>query len=226
MKVIRFFLRYWAAIGGLLFVVLAFMLGLIADTIPMLQRLMILLFMSLLFHQFEEYIFPGGFPAACNKALFGENKELNIYPLNEASAFTVNVICAYPLYIAAIFCYQYLWFDIFIAYFSMAQVLMHCLKMNISLRSWYCPGAFSALLVMLPLGVYTLWYISNNHIVPAYCWWAPIVAFPFVSLLTIMLPIQLFKRRDSKFAFAPYQEEEFAVRNGIASLFRNNKSGK
>ena len=53
MKVFRFFLRYWAAIGGLIFVGLAFLVGIQGHQIPTLQRYMILMYMALLFHQFE-----------------------------------------------------------------------------------------------------------------------------------------------------------------------------
>ncbi len=220
MKAFRFYRRYWAAIGGLIFVGLAFMLGILGDTIPTMQRLMILLYMSLLFHQFEEYIFPGGFAVANNIALFGEKKDINKYPLNEMSALIVNVACAYPLYIVGIFCYELLWYDIFIAYFTMVQVLMHCLKINISLRAWYSPGCLSALFVMLPLGIYTLWHMATHIAVPSYCWWAPIIAFPFVAFTTILLPILLFKRRDTPYAFAKHQAEDFAIKGGIATLFR------
>lgn len=61
MKLFRFYSRYWAAIGGLVFVGLAFVLGIMGDQIPTLQRLTVLLFMALLFHQFEEYVFPEAF---------------------------------------------------------------------------------------------------------------------------------------------------------------------
>ena len=80
MKAFRFYCRYWPAIGGLIFVGLAFMLGIMGSQIPTLQRLMVLLYMALLFHQFEEYIFPGGFPAAANRALFGEKQDIATYP--------------------------------------------------------------------------------------------------------------------------------------------------
>lgn len=223
MKPFRFFTRYWAAIGGVLFVGLAFFVGIWGSWLPTMQRYMVLFFMALLFHQFEEYVFPGGFPAAANKGLFGEKENLNVYPLNELSAVTVNVFCVYPLYIVGIFCYQWIWYDIFIAYFTMAQVLMHCFKMNSSLKSWYCPGCFSALFVMLPLGIYFLVQLAATETFPSYCWWAPICAFPVVAFLTILLPIISFRRKDTPYAFAKYQDDEFEVRHGIASLFRKEK---
>lgn len=222
MKTFAFYRRYWAAVGGLLFVFLAFGLGIWGDQIPMLQRLAILLYMSLLFHQFEEYVFPGGFPIANNIALFGEKQDVTKYPLNEMSALTVNVFCAYPLYIVGIFLYKYQWYDIFLAYFSMAQVMMHCVKMNRALRSWYCPGCLSALLVMLPTGIYTLWFIATNYDIPHYYWWTPILSFPVVAALTILLPIVTFRSRNTPYAFPQCQADEFAVKHGIASLFRKD----
>lgn len=220
MKALQFYSRYWAAIGGLVFVGLAFLLGIQGDSIPLLQRLSIMLYMSLLFHQFEEYIFPGGFPVANNTALFGEKKEPHLYPLNQLSALTVNVLCAYPLYIIGIVVYEHLWYVVFLSYFTMLQVLMHCLKINISLRSWYSPGCLSALFVMLPIGSYTLWYLANNYNMPHYYWWAPALSFPVIAVVTILLPIVIFRSRDTKFGFAQHEADDFAVKHGIATLWR------
>lgn len=223
MKAFKFYRRYWAAIGGGLFVALAFFIGLWGQNLPDLQRFMVLMFMALLFHQFEEYIFPGGFPAAANIGLFGEKQDYGKYPLNEMSALTVNVFCAYPIYIAGIFCYQWIWYDIFIAYFTMAQFFMHCFKLNLVLKSWYSPGCLSACTVMPIMGVWFLVYLAGNYTFPSYYWWAPICVFPVVAFLTILLPILSFRRRDTPYGFASHQADEFAVRHGIASLFRNTK---
>ena len=220
MKIFRFYCRYWAAIGGLVFLALAFIVGLMPNSIPTTQRLMVLLYMALLFHQFEEYVFPGGFPAALNRGLFGETKESNRYPLNELSATIVNTFLAYTLYLVGIFCHDCLWLGIFIAYFTMSQVLMHCLKLNISLKAWYSPGCLSALFVMLPMGAYYLWYVATHFAVPHYYWWGPIAAFPVVSAVMILLPILTCRSRNTSFGFARHQADEFDVRHGIASLFR------
>ena len=220
MKVFRFYCRYWSAIGGLLFVLLAVFVGLTPDLVPITQQLTILLFLALLFHQFEEYVFPGGFPAAANRGLFGEKEDVARFPLNELSATIVNTFLAYTIYIVGIFCHNCLWLGIFIAYFTMAQVLMHCLKLNISLKAWYSPGCLSSLFIMLPMGVYYLWYVATHFIVPHYYWWGPIVAFPFASVVMILLPILTCRSRNTTFGFARYQAEEFDVKHGIATLWR------
>ena len=92
MHAVKFYRRYWAAIGGLIFVALAFFVGLFGHQVPALQRFMVLMYMALNFHQFEEYIFPGGFPAAANIGLFGEKDNVDKYPLNEMSALRLCAV--------------------------------------------------------------------------------------------------------------------------------------
>lgn len=58
---IRSYIRYWPVVGGIIFALMAITLGIFADSIPALQRLMILFFMILTLHEFEEYVYPGGF---------------------------------------------------------------------------------------------------------------------------------------------------------------------
>ena len=100
MHAFKFYRRYWAAIGGLIFVALAFFVG-----------------------------------------LLGEKDNVDKYPLNEMSALLVNVFCA----------------------------------------------------------------------------------FPVVAFSTILLPILSCRRKDTPYAFAKHQDDEFEVRHGIASLFRKEK---
>ncbi len=54
-------MRYWPVVCGIIFVALALTLGILADSVPALQRLLILFFMILTLHEFEEYVYPGGF---------------------------------------------------------------------------------------------------------------------------------------------------------------------
>lgn len=90
MHAFKFYRRYWAAIGGLIFVALAFFVGLSGHQVPALQRFMVLMYMALLFHQFEEYIFPGGFPAAANIGLFGEKDTPYGFAQYQADEFEVR----------------------------------------------------------------------------------------------------------------------------------------
>ena len=64
----KFYRRNWYYIGGILFVALSFLMGFWGSNISPIQLILIYSFMALLVHQFEEYAWPGGFPAVMNIA--------------------------------------------------------------------------------------------------------------------------------------------------------------
>ena len=217
---LRSYMRYWPAVGGVIFAIIAILLGIFGDILAPTQRLMSVFFMLLLLHEFEEYVLPGGFPAAMNIGLMGEKKDFVKFPLNELSAFIVNVILAYPLYICGIFFHEVMWLGIFIAYFTMLQVIIHCIVINIKLHTWYSPGCASALFAMVPFGTYYLYYIAEHFDFPSYYWWVPLVAFPLVGIVMILSPILIFKDRDTGYSFADHEATSFSIKNGIARLRR------
>ena len=217
---LRSYMRYWPAVGGIIFAVVAILMGTFGEFLAPTQRLMSVFFMLLLLHEFEEYVLPGGFPAAMNIGLMGEKRDFGKYPLNELSAFIVNVVLAYPLYICGIIFHDVLWFGIFIAYFTILQVIIHCIVINRKLHTWYSPGCASALFAMVPFGAYYLYYIAKHFDFPTYYWWAPLVVFPLVAVVMILSPVLIFKNRDTRYSFADYESTAFSVKNGIARLRR------
>lgn len=155
-----------------------------------------------------------------NIGLMGEKKDFGKYPLNELSAFIVNVVLAYPLYICGFIFHDVLWLGIFIAYFTMAQVFMHCIVINRKLHTWYSPGCASALFAMVPFGIYYLCYIAEHFDFPTYYWWTPLAVFPLVAVVMILSPVLICKNRNTCYGFAEYEATTFSIKNGIAKLRR------
>lgn len=91
----NFIRRNWYYIGGVLFVALAVVLTIIWNDISILRRLMLMSFMALLVHQFEEYVWPGGFPSIMNIAWQPDQGQPDRCPLNRNGALFVNVGVAY-----------------------------------------------------------------------------------------------------------------------------------
>lgn len=98
----KFYSRNWYYIGGILFVIMSFVMGFFGDGVSQIEKILIFSFMSLLVHQFEEYGLPGGFPAFFNVIMNGEKEAPDRYPQNSQLAMVVNVVLAYPFYMAAI----------------------------------------------------------------------------------------------------------------------------
>lgn len=85
------------------------------------QKLLIANFLALIVHQFEEYRFPGGFPAVMNIAVQSSDAP-DRYPLNAYSGMITNVIATYGLYLPVIFCPDVVWLGLTSVLFGFAQV--------------------------------------------------------------------------------------------------------
>jgi len=115
-------------------------------------------------HQFEEYIYPGGFAAFFNHKLLGSRK--NDWPLTKTFSFWINIpiiFVAFPL--SAIMAGSLgLGWGIWTVYFSILNALSH---VGMFFRFGYNPGFAVSLLLNIPVGVFTLYtFFSNGVLTP------------------------------------------------------------
>ncbi len=206
------FLRnHWYYVGGILFVGLAFFVGFFGSEIDPLRKILLLSFMALLVHQFEEYALPGGFPPIMNVAFAGEKEAPNRFPLNKQSSLVVNVLLGYPFYILAILLPEWYWLGILTVLFGIAQLAFHGIAIPRRLNSFYNPGLASVLLLHLPIGICYLWYIHANASVDPWHWWVGIGSLPVAAYVIIQLPIRLLRDRSSPYAWSPAEMNRFGV---------------
>lgn len=118
------------------------------------QKWLLASFLAVLVHQFEEYRFPGGFPAAMNIGVYGSgNPRPEAYPLNAHSAMVTNVIATYGLYLAPVFFPEQVWAGLGPVFLGFGQILIHGININSKMRSFYNPGLATAILLHTPVGV-------------------------------------------------------------------------
>jgi hypothetical protein len=114
------------------------------------------------FHEFEEYILPGGFLAFFNTKMLGSPKPE--FPLDEVGSFWINVpiiFIAFPL--SAILATQFgLIFGIWTAYFSVINSVAHVVMF---IKHRYNPGFIVSLLINIPIGIFTIWYFAAHHLI-------------------------------------------------------------
>ena len=101
-KALNWYRNKWYYVGGGIFVVLAIVMALFGEHVDPVRRIMIVGFMGLIIHQFEEYVLPGGFPMVWNIVQSGEREIYDRYPMNKNTSFVCNVCIMYPLYISGI----------------------------------------------------------------------------------------------------------------------------
>lgn len=160
----RWYRDHWFLVGGILFVIEAYILAIWGEEMDMLLKFMIMSVMALHVHQFEEYAIPGGFPIFNNIAFMGEKELPDRVPLSKKGAFVCNVCCMYPVYILALIFHKHIWVGLCVMLFGVAQFLVHGIMINRKAGTVYNPGLASVILLFFSTvhGLYHL-YLHKFH---------------------------------------------------------------
>ena len=170
MTPLRFVTRHWHDVGLVSAVVAGIYLAAAWDDLGILQRILILNFIVVLLHQFEEYSWPGGFPSVANVVMLPQFGRL-FKPLNQLSSAAANCAFAYVFYLLPIVFPNTIWLGL--ATFIVGAVLQvagHAIFVNYRIRSLYSPGVATAVVGWLPLGVAYVYYIHQHGLVRSWDW--------------------------------------------------------
>ena len=111
-------------------------------------------------HQFEEYIYPGGFVAFFNKKALGSKR--GDWPLTKTYAFWINVpiiFIGFP-FSAILAGLVNISIGIWTAYFSVLNALSHA---GMFFKHGYNPGLVASVVLNIPIGTYTIYYFATRH---------------------------------------------------------------
>lgn len=118
-----------------------------------------------LLHEFEEFVFPGGFPEMMTEMLVGKGHEVS-YALKKAG-FWVNVpfiFFGFPL-VAALATLLGLSWGMYVVYFTLIAALPHLIS-AVKDKKLYNPGMFASVFLNLPVSIYTIYYFASHDLVP------------------------------------------------------------
>lgn len=109
-------------------------------------------------HQFEEYVFPGGFEAKLNKIL---GSSVADFPLDAGKAFWINVPLVWAaLTLAAIVGPHAPIVPATLIALSIANGVLH---IGVAIRQkHYNPGLIASVVLNIPLGIYTLYRVIKE----------------------------------------------------------------
>lgn len=125
------------------------------------QKFLLLNFMTVLVHQFEEYRFPGGFPAAMNIGVHSSTRP-DRFPLSSQSSTFTNVVATYGFYLPPFFFPDQVWAGLAPILFGFGQFFIHGININLKLGSIYNPGLASVVFMHIPLGYYYIRYMTES----------------------------------------------------------------
>ncbi|KAA3663789.1 MAG: HXXEE domain-containing protein [Chloroflexi bacterium] len=113
-------------------------------------------------HQFEEYVYPGGFARFFNRRLLGSDQD--DWPVTKMFSLWINIpiiFVAFPVSAVLAGIFGLSW-GIWTAYFSVLNALSH---VGMFPRFGYNPGFFVSILFNIPIGVYTIYlFLINDSI--------------------------------------------------------------
>ena len=219
----KFFRRHWYNIGLAVAIIAAIILALQWNSMGILQIVLLLNFIAILVHQFEEYGFPGGEPAIMNIVL-QNSPTPEKYPLNQNSAMVTNVVASYTMYLIPVFFPNIIWLGLAPILFGMGQFIVHGIMTNIKLKSFYNPGLGAVTFLHIPLGIYYIYYIQSNGLASGWDWiigvgYMIVYAFFFVNKMTY----SWLADRNSPYHFAEEEMKRFNVQGKIEKLTINIK---
>ncbi|MBP2654583.1 MAG: Protein of unknown function with motif [Firmicutes bacterium] len=196
--------KYWQDIGGIIGGVVCICLFFSQQYIQEIQVILWLSFVAILFHQFEEYRWPGYFPGVFNIGIF-KSANPNKYPLNSHSAMVINILIAYVFYLLPIFFVDQIWIGLAPIFMGFFQLIWHGLFANFKIKSIYNPGLFAVVFLHIPIGVWYIKYIMEHNLVTAYDWILGIAYFAVATYVLIVKGNMWMKNEKSIYSFKQEQ---------------------
>ena len=208
MKLLKFLRRHWHDIGLFSAIIAGAYLIFAWNEIVFLQKLLILNFIVVLLHQFEEYSWPGGFPAVANMAMMPSEKP-DRYPLNQNSSMVANLIFAYVFFLFPVFFPSVIWLGLApVLVGSILQFISHGIYTNIKLKSFYNPGVAATIFGHIPIGVIYIYYLVVNNMVDLWGWLLAVAYMAvFMFLNFYIIEQKLLGDKNSPYPFDPDEME-------------------
>lgn len=110
-------------------------------------------------HEFEEYIFPGGFLDFFNKHMMGSDG--GEFPLSKVGSFWINIPLVYiSMPLAAVLAHFFgIEYGLWTAYFSILNASSHVVMFFI-FGFKYNPGLVASICLNIPFGIYAIYLIG------------------------------------------------------------------
>jgi hypothetical protein len=205
--------RHWYSLG-LLFGA-ADVIWILSGHLNTVQVILLLNFVVLTVHQFEEYAWPGGEPWIINEVMMRRSGRPDRYPLNQNNAFFINVPLAYPFYVLPVFFLDVIWLGLAPTIFGFAQLAVHGIANNQKLKTIYNPGIAAVALGHVPLGI---GYLVTVHTRPLDWVFGLLYMVLFMGLGMKVIGYKFLAAENSIFPFAPEEMERWDRRRHLARI--------
>lgn len=152
--------KNWPVYGFVAGILIILILIFTGEKINFTKSLLILQVSFLMFHQFEEYVFPGGFQNFFNEEILNKSLKIKIQ-LSNSGILIVNVLFGWTFYIiSAVIAESALWFSAGIVAITIINGVLHSAAALVKRK--YNPGLITGIVFFIPLGVYFFYNIRSD----------------------------------------------------------------
>ncbi len=161
----NFIRKHWYDLGGLISILILILLYKNFEDWTGYKILMWLSFISLLFHQLEEYRIVGTFPGMINRVMY--NSDLpDRFPLNTNTSVYINVVVGWTTYfLAAFFAEKAIWLGIATILVSLGNTMAHTIVFNVKGKTIYNAGLATCWLFFAPCIFFFFSIIHKDNLV-------------------------------------------------------------
>ena len=196
----EFLRKYWQDIGGIVGLVVCMGLFFFHQQMQEISVILWLSFVAILFHQFEEYRWPGYFPGIFYVVMF-KSTNPDKYPLNRHSAMIINLLIAYGFYLLPLFFVDQIWLGLAPVLMGFFQLIWHGIIANVKIKGIYNPGLLAVVFLHIPIGVWYINYITVHNLATASDWILGIVYFVMATYILIIKGNLWLKDEKTTFSF-------------------------
>lgn len=198
-RFLDFYRREWPRVAAVQAMALGGASLLIGRKRQNLRALAVMNAMTMCAHQYEEYVDPGWFPGMVNVGMFKSDQPLN-YPFNANSAMCANISFR-ALYVPAMIFPRTTWLGLPPVLLGIGQAFAHGILMPAILGTKYSPGALTAGLLHLPIGINYLTAVREQGPISRDDWLKTVAVLAGFLVLGVAAPNVLAADKNSPYHF-------------------------
>ncbi|RAP18995.1 hypothetical protein C2W64_04316 [Brevibacillus laterosporus] len=199
-----FIRKYWQDLGVVVALVVGIYLYMDWQAISEIRAILWLSFVAILFHQFEEYRWPGYFGGLFNVLIF-KSEYPKRYPLNPQSAMIINIVIAYVFYLLPVIFPDIIWLGLAPILMGFFQLIWHGIFANIKAKTLYNPGLFAVVSLHIPVGGWYIYHIITHKLATTTDWVVGTIYFIIAVYVLIIKGNMWLKDKQSRYSFSKKQ---------------------
>jgi hypothetical protein len=190
----EFIVKHWAKAGGVIALLILGYIYLIAGTrLPLVEKFSMLSLAFLMLHQFEEYVYPGGFQDYFNTRIynpFGFFKNR----ISDKAVIWVNVVLGWGIYsIVVLFFRENLMVVMtFVTVLLINGILHFVVSFN---TRYYNPGVVTGAVLFIPLAIYSSIKLIEAQVVTLM---QLLLVLPYAAVFSLLIPVTIYLCKDKK----------------------------